>query len=274
MATEGDVNQGIMLGLSAIAETLLKMDTRLSKAEEKEEQKKEEEEEELEKSAFALEKASLIKEITEGVLAAIKQGGMEVEGKEPKSVGGRDAWPIDSRVVEEGRQVPVTLRTDTKEVQKPIQAMQKHMMNAEVPVVPEEEEIPPREVPPVPPEEDGSAEYPEEEDKYKEYPEQMKSLAKELIALKKSVAANEKSRNTEIQKGIEVGLQKLGYKKEMSTRPINKGLLGVEDISLMKSEPQGDVTDQLATLTWSQLAALRMRIEAGQTEGVPKELLR
>ena len=259
-------NEGVMLGLTALAEYLRKQD-------EKEKEEEEEEDEKLEKEAIAMEKASLVKEITQGVIAALKQGGMDVDGKSPKAVSGKDTWPMSGRPAAEDQESPVTLRTATDEVQKPIQAMQKHLMNQVSEPGMEEEEV----VPPVGPgmeEEEGSEEYPVEEDEFKEYPEQMKMLAKELKSIRKSLATKEQEVETRIQKGIEEHLNQLGYRKELSTRPINKGLFGAEETQIMKSSTNVDeFTDQLAGMTYLQLEELRQKVMSGQTEGIPREFI-
>ena len=114
-------NEGLMLALQANAEALQKMDKYFEKMDEEHEEVKEKErEEEMQKS-----KESLVKEISFATLELMKKENMELNADKFHQVShgdvfGRKMGDEDAQVDVEGK-----LRTDTGEVQKPIQAMLK-----------------------------------------------------------------------------------------------------------------------------------------------------
>ena len=86
-----------------------------------------------------------------------------------------------------------------------------------------------------------------------------------------------KAMETMVKAETEKRLQKMGFKEETSLqKPIIKNYdqIGVDGTQpIKKSEPAGDPVEQLADLSYKQLREMQFSIEAGQTDGVPQELL-
>ena len=86
-----------------------------------------------------------------------------------------------------------------------------------------------------------------------------------------------KAMETMVKAETEKRLQKMGFKEETSLqKPVMKhydtiGTDGTQPIK--KSEPVGDPVEQLADLSYKQLREMQFAIEAGNTDGVPQELL-
>lgn len=243
--------EGLTLGLASLGEILQKMSDRLEKQDmmdyADEEAKKKEEEE----KAAAMEKSAMIKSIAKEVVAMIKQEehGMPVDAASSKNVGGKDTWPIKG--ADEGA-ATVKLDSKTENVQKPIQAMQKH---DDVPMEGEEEM------------EEGAAEYPMEEDeKNDEAPDEMKAMYKELKKALGELNTLKKSMPSLIEEGVNDRLGKMGYKNatngSKSAPKVRK--LGAVDptrerlTDLNKSDDPKHMVRDLSALSWKELARLRV----------------
>ena len=253
------------LALNATAEVLQKfnsfLDTQISK--EENEKEKEEEEEELEKAATDYQ--TLIKDVAGAVVSMLKEKnfGMEVDGKDTKKVGGEDGWPMGPRLAEEDKEKAVKLNTDTKDVQKPIQA-------AAAPGDEKKED------------KKGTDEYPMEEDEKDEDEEEMKSFTpairkalKEAKTAVKELAELKKAIPNMIKEAADARLQKQGWREEKSTAPRTKSL-GVEtELPLKKSDEKSpDVVEELMKLSYRDLNRIQIAMQTGATDGLPEELTR
>jgi len=258
--------EGNGLALSAVAEVLQKMDARLAKAEEEEEEREEE-------KAAAIEKAALVKELASEVASMLKADqGMDVSGDErkAKTTGGSASNADDSESA-------ANISSKIEQQQNTIQAMQK--------ADDEDEDDADGAV-----DEEKAADNDDDEDedatkamKYKaddgddeddDDDDEMKSMQKELDSLRKQLAAFEGTMEKAVQEESENRLRKMGFKEETGLVAPQLSALGTDGTTpIVKSATEGDTVDQLANLSYGELRDLQMRIQAGDTNGVPKELL-
>lgn len=255
--------EGNGLALSAVAEVLQKMDARFSKAEEEEEDKREEED-------AAVEKSALVKELATEVANMLKADqGMDVNGGErkAKTTGGSSAKADDSESA-------ANISSKIEQQQNTIQAMRKGDDD----------------------DDDDAADYVDEkkaddddEDaddmdnkamKYKadddddDDDDEMKSMQKELDSLRKQLASFEQGLEKSVEDASEARLRKMGFREERGLVAPQIQALGTDGTTpLVKSADDGDTVDQLANLSYGELRALQMKIQAGDTTGVPRELL-
>tara|TARA_R110000765_G_scaffold331367_1_gene422145 strand:- start:33 stop:842 length:810 start_codon:yes stop_codon:yes gene_type:complete len=257
--------EGNGLALSAVAEVLHKMDARFTKAEEEDEEDKREDEE-------AVEKAALVKELATEVANMLKADqGMDVDGKErkAKTTGGSSSKSDDSESA-------ANISTKIEQQQNTILAMRKEGDD-------EDEDDADKYV-------DEKAADDEDEDddatkamKYKgDEPDEdaedddddMKSMQKELDSLRKQLAAFEGSIEKAVTDESEARLRKMGFREETGLVAPQLSALGTDGTTpLVKSATDGDTVDQLANLSYGELRTLQMKIQSGDTTGVPRELL-
>ena len=66
----------------------------------------------------------------------------------------------------------------------------------------------------------------------------------------------------------------MGFREETGLVAPQIAALGTDGTTpIVKAATEGDTVDQLANLSYGELRELQMRIQAGDTTGVPKELL-
>ena len=234
--------EGSNLALSAVAEVLHKMDARLSKEDERDEEEEEKREEEMEK-------ASLVKSIATEVFDMIKADqGMDVDGTKVRA-GTKMNGSTDDHAV------TVSDDHNISDVQATIQAMQK----AE-----DEEAFPAREDD----EEDKEAAYKSEKS------EDVQKMAQQLEDLQKQLASYEDTMQKQVQGETEERLRKMGFREEGGTIAPKRIDLGTDGTTpIVKQESNEDVAEQLANMSYKELRLLQTRIQGGDTEGVPRELL-
>jgi len=284
--------EGTNLALAAVAEVLQKMDDRLNKAEEQEDYSARLASEQNEMYQTHVEKTELVKAIAGEVLDVIKgvgesKQGMEVDGsgsrKAKASVGSSGTVTGGSNDDSKG----ITPNTDTKTVGQAIEAMQKQlqMIKAGYGMSKDEGENgdPDEETPEqkearlvqeaLEAEEDGSEEYPAGESGGK-FENAIQNLQKQMNNFQRNVG-------DKIVTESERRLAKMGFKEETSLqRPalihyddVNGVPLGIDGTTPVQKSESLDVADQLATMSYKQLRELQFKIENGETDGVPQELL-
>ena len=262
--------EGNGLALSAVAEVLQKMDARLEKEEADKKQ-----EEDIEEAA--VEKAALVKELATEVANMLKADqGMDVSGAErkAKTTGGTASSADDSESA-------ANIDTKIDHQQNTIQAMRKEGEKDAEEYVDEDEK---------------KAEAEEEDDeatdkgmKYKagddeegdaaddddEKPAtELENMQKELDSLRKQIAEFENGMEKAVQTESEDRLRKMGFREEVGLVAPQLTALGTDGTTpIVKSATESDTVDQLANLSYGELRELQMRIQAGDTTGVPKELL-
>jgi len=273
--------EGTNLALAAVAEVLQKMDARFSDEEDAMIRKAEEEEANADHTA-------LVKEIATAVVRVIKSDNeLGVDGTKVKSASGtgKSAGNADDG------EKKVTTDSKTESVQATIQAMLKDdgeegdgedddddEMNYARKAADKEKDYPKPEAA----SEDDAEEFrkegegADEEELEDDEAPAMKEMRKRLDALKKQVASYEGGIEKMVKVESEDRLRKMGFREETSlTAPkridIGLGLDGTTRIQ--KAQSQEDVVDQLTQLSYKQLRDMQTAIEAGQTEGLPRELI-
>jgi len=94
--------------------------------------------------------------------------------------------------------------------------------------------------------------------------------------LRKQIAGYEKNMQKSIKNETESRLRKMGFREDNGLqRPTRVDLgLGVDGTSTIKKQvAQGDTIDQLVNLSYKELRDMQTNIEAGKTEGLPRELV-
>ena len=282
--------EGNSLALSAVAEVLQKMEGRMLREEEMISKQMEEE-------SHATERDALIKAIAGEVVSVLKQGGMDVDGKKTRSAAKTPAYTADT-------EKPVSPTSKIEDQQATIQAMLK---NEGAKDDDDDDEYPKEEKGQDEDKEDDEetaqkgysmkgddtdedGEDSEGEPVNKEDDEEEddadkkgynKAMAKELDALRKQIAAYEAGMQKAVQDETETRLRKMGFKQETSLQrplqiegpaPSGLGIDGTSPIKKGGNSPE-DAAEQLMQLSYKDLRELQARIEMGQTDGVPSELL-
>jgi hypothetical protein len=242
--------EGSNLALAAVADVLRKMDERLSKAE------RDEDEDEEEKAAD-LEKAELIKSIASEVFGMLKSdNGLDVDGTKVRS-GGKVAQ--GTAADDSAKQVDPTRKIE--DVQATIQAMQLVKEGDED----EEDET------------DDEKEHPAEEEVEQGHGyKSVEELTKQLNDLQLQLQNVEGSMQKQVQTESEDRLRKMGFREETGLQAPKqiKYDLGTDGTTpIVKAQSEGDTVDQLVNLSYKELRELSARIQAGDTDGIPRELL-
>ena len=246
--------EGSNLALAAVADVLRKMDERLNKAEQDEVIAEEQ-------SAADIEKADLIKSIAAEVFNMVKSdNGMDVDGTKVRS-GAKVAAGLDAD--DSAKQVDATRKIEDQ--QATIQAMQK-ADESDDDDKEEDEEV--------------RNEHPkDEDDEDKEAGHGYKSvedLTKQLEQLQLQLNAYEGNIQKQVQSESEERLRKMGFREEtglQAPRQISYDLGTDGTTPIVKAQSEGDTVDQLANLSYKELRDIQTRIQAGETDGIPRELL-
>ena len=246
--------EGSNLALAAVADVLRKMDERLNKAEQDEVIAEEQ-------SAADIEKAELVKSIAAEVFGMIKSdNGLDVDGTKVRS-GQKIAQGNDAD--DAAKQVDATRKIEDQ--QATIQAMQK-ADESDDDDKEEDEEV--------------RNEHPkDEDDEDKEAGHGYKSvedLTKQLEQLQLQLNAYEGNIQKQVQSESEERLRKMGFREEtglQAPRQISYDLGTDGTTPIVKAQSEGDTVDQLANLSYKELRDIQTRIQAGETDGIPRELL-
>jgi len=258
--------EGTNLALAAVAEVLQKMDSRLSKEDAVEIER-------LQKAEAQDEQSRLVKAVAEEVFHLLKEGtnteekGLDVSGEARKAKAtGKTAANADD--AEKGAPV----NTKLEDQQNTIQAMYKADDDDEE----EEDDMEKGH------DDEEEEDFPVEEKTYKEdddeempEDEEMKSMKKQLDALKKQISEYEGNMEKAIADESQNRLRKMGFREErgLAAPAISNGM-GVDGTTVIQKAQNGvDVVDQLAGLSYNELRKIQQNIEMGNTDGVPRELL-
>ena len=251
--------EGNQLALAAVAEVLTKMDARLLKEEE------DSEEEEMEKAAEAQQDA-LVKSVADSVIAALKADqGMDVDGEKTRSASQGPSGQADE-------EKPASPTTKIEDQQATIQAMKKAEDDEEEEKFEEKAEDSKEEEEEEDAEKAGGMAKAEEDD---DEDDEMAAMKKELDALKKQIGDAEANIEKAVQAESENRLRKMGFREETSlVAPKLTHPLGTDGTTpIVKGDNPANTVDQLASLSYKELRELQQKIELGETDGVPRELI-
>jgi len=264
--------EGNQLALAAVAEVLQKMDARLLKEEE------DEEEEEMEKAAEQ-EKDALVKSVTQGVIAALKADqGMDVDGDKTRSASQGPAGQADE-------EKPANPTTKIEDQQATIQAMQKaddeeddedaEKANMKMKAEDDKEEDDDAEKADMAKAKAMGDDDDDDDDMEKAEDDTITAMRKELDALKKQLGDAESNIEKAVQEESESRLRKMGFREETSLQaPKLTHPLGTDGTTpIVKGDNPENTVDQLASLSYKELRDLQSKIEMGDTDGVPRELI-
>jgi len=266
--------EGNGLALSAVAEVLQKMDSRLTKAEELDDEEREDEDEKEAMQYAEMEKAELIKSIATEVTDLMKGVGESKQGMDVDGEHVRSATKAGTAKSADDSESPVNTNTDTKNVQGIIQAMQKelNLLKEGVPPWLADDDA----------EEEGSDAEVTEEEEDDDVENALQSMQKQILALKKNFAASGQGQSLEgiIKKESEDRLRKMGFREETSLQGPqlikydDPSMLGIDGTTPIKkaSNPENTV-EELMSLSYKQLRDMQTQIEMGQTDGLPQELV-
>ena len=264
--------EGTGLAMAAVAEVLQKMDGRLAKAENDEDEEREEEEQREEFEHAAMEKAMIIKAVSDEVVDLFKAGqyggerGMPV-GPTPDNKASATGPNKTGGASADDSETGVTIDSKTENVQHTIQAMQLQLASMSKDISDMEEEEAP----------DDDDDEESEDNIQAGYYGKLENMQKQIMELSKAQSSNNSMENM-IQKETESRLRKMGFREETSLqRPtrINYDAFGVDNIMpITKSgDSEEDTVNQLTNLSYKQLRDMQFSIENGNTDGVPQELL-
>lgn len=216
------------------------------------------------------------KTVSDTVLAAVKQvyAGMDVDATKAHNVDGGDVklppqnWPMSTREHKDvDKEEVAKVRADTKSVQNPIQAMQKHDVmykDEDMPLKPDE-----------------TSEYPVEEDENKDKPtlEDMQKAYAQLKALKDEVTNIKKSYQKDVEKAVDTKLKTFGIHEEKSfaTKIVKSPEIGASEVPIQKSiDTTKDPADVLKKVRTADLMNEWLKSKGfalGGTSSVPQEVM-
>ena len=264
--------EGTNLALAAVAEVLQKMDDRLAK----------EEHDAIasaEASAAEAAKADLVKSVASEVVALLKEGGdqgMDVSGDDRKAQstgkGPQDADDSESaanvatKIEDQQNTIQAAYHGDEDDDKKEKgmykeddddedgseKAMKKDDDDDKADDIPESEEK-------------GMDDDKDDDDKEK--------MQKQLESLQKQLAETQSNMQKAIQSESEDRLRKMGFREEIGLQAPQQIGLGVDSTTPIQKSAAVDTPDQLAELSYSELRNMQHKIESGDTDGLPRELL-
>tara|TARA_A100001011_G_C14249965_1_gene817370 strand:+ start:500 stop:1342 length:843 start_codon:yes stop_codon:yes gene_type:complete len=267
--------EGNTLAMGAVAEVLQKMDERLSKAEEAEE---EENEKAMEKAAHD----ELAKSITSMVLSNLQKEdpdnklGLDTDGSKGRPAKATAPGPQDT-------DKPVSPTSDIEEQQNYIQASEDSLKKEEDDDDTEKMKMKAEhgddDTDKMESGDDDDMEKADDDDEDSEKmdkaedDDEMENMKKEIESLKKQLEGA-------VQTETEARLRKMGFREENGLQrpqvftPDTPSALGTDGSTpIVKSQNSGDTVDQLSGLSYKQLRDIQHKIESGDTDGVPRELL-
>ena len=264
--------EGTNLALAAVAEVLSKMDDRLAKEEHDAFAN-------AEASAAEAAKADLVKYVASEVVALLTEGGdqgMDVSGDDRKAQstgkGPQDADDSESaanvatKIEDQQNTIQAAYHGDEDDDKKD-KAMEKGAHDDED----KEEKGMYKED-----DDDKADDIPESEEKGMDDDDDddMEKMQKQLASLQKQLAETQANIQNAVQSESEERLRKMGFREENGLQaPKVMNGLGVDSTTPIQKSATVDTPDQLAELSYSELRNLQHKIESGETDGLPKELL-
>ena len=252
--------EGSNLALAAVADVLAKMDNRLSKADQEEEFVEEQ-------KAADIEKSELIKSIATEVYGLIKADqGMDVDGTKVRS---------GKKIAQGGSADDSATTVDATRSIGDQQGIIQAMVKAE-----EDDEEDDEDNPRHPVDEEASVDKADDDDDEKSKGgygmKSYEELNKQMEVLKSQLASYEDNIQKQVQTESENRLRKMGFREETSlTAPKQIQYdLGTDGTTpIVKAASDEDTVDQLVNMSYKDLREIQTRIQAGETDGIPRELL-
>tara|TARA_R100001594_G_scaffold71235_2_gene105766 strand:- start:25 stop:858 length:834 start_codon:yes stop_codon:yes gene_type:complete len=264
--------EGTNLALAAVAEVLQKMDDRLAK----------EEHEAIasaEASAAEAAKADLVKSVASEVVALLKEGGdqgMDVSGDDRKAQstgkGPQDADDSESaanvatKIEDQQNTIQAAYHGDEDDDKK-----EKGMYKED-----DDDEDGSEKAMKKDDDDDDADDIPESEEKGMDDDKDdndMEKMQKHLESLQKQLAETQSNMQKAIQSESEERLRKMGFREENGLQAPQQIGLGVDSTTPIQKSTAVDTPDQLAELSYSELRNMQHKIESGDTDGLPRELL-
>ena len=237
--------EGNTLGLTAVADVLQKMEARLEKAEEFEQEEDLQLAEEEQYNA-------LVKGVAQEVIAMIKadnEVGIDVE---EKKVGGTKL--SDSNADDGSTTVDAAKGTPTADAQDTIVSKA------------EEDD-----------DDKNGRDKKEDDDDDDNGSDEYVAMKKQLEDLQKQVASYQDNIQKSTDNQVAARLERMGFREEnglAAPKIIPDEALGTEsETFISKAEQTEDVVEQLSKLSFKELRTLQERVQSGDTEGIPTELL-
>ena len=260
--------EGNTLALTAVAEVLQKMDERFVRDDEAVIAKQEEDQANDARTA-------MVKAIASEVYGMMKADqGMDVDGTKVRS-------GTKAKGHGEDKEYPVSPTTNIADQQATIQAQDEEEEDKPTKGMYEggddDKENPEEEVGKAQDEDEEDIKHArddENEDDDKEESD-VQAMAKELAALKKQLETTEVNMQKAVQTESENRLRKMGFREEIGLQaPSITNPLGIDGTTpIVKGSSGVDTVDDLAKLSYSELRNMQAKIEMGQTEGLPREIV-
>jgi hypothetical protein len=249
--------EGNTLGLSAVADVLQKMEARLEKAEEYEY------EEDL-MLAEDEQYGALIQGVAQEVIAMIKADNEVGIDPTEKKVGGTKL--SDGSADDSSETVDDATGTPTKDAQDTIVGGKEvNVAKMSRKLLKEDEE------------EETEEERRRREEEKEPNQNEIVQMKKQLEDLQKQVAGYQEAIKKSDDGEVVQRLERMGFREEKglaAPKLIPDSTLGVEsETFISKAEEQEDIVDQLSKLSFRDLRTLQERVQRGDTEGIPVELL-
>ena len=243
--------EGNTLGLTAVADVLQKMEARLEKAEEFE---KEEDLQLAEEEQYN----ALVKGVAQEVIAMIKadnEVGIDVE---EKKVGGTKL--SDSNADDGSTTVDAATGTPTADAQDTIVSKM-----GKKPLMKDDDE------------DKNGRDKKDDDDDDENGSDEYVAMKKQLEDLQKQVASYQDNIQKSTDSQVAARLERMGFREEnglAAPKIIPDEALGTEsETFISKAEQTEDVVEQLSKLSFKELRTLQERVQSGDTEGIPTELL-
>ena len=261
--------EGNTLALTAVAEVLQKMDERFVRDDEAVIAKQEEDQANDARTA-------MVKAIASEVYGMMKADqGMDVDGTKVRSgtkmkgSGEDKETPVSPTTNIADQQATIQAQDEDEDEDKPTKGMYKGGDD--------DKEYPEEEVGKAQDEDEEDIKHArddENEDDDKEESD-VQAMAKELAALKKQLETTEVNMQKAVQTESENRLRKMGFREEIGLQaPSITNPLGIDGTTpIVKGNSAGDTVDDLAKLSYSELRNMQAKIEMGQTEGLPREIV-
>jgi hypothetical protein len=263
--------EGNTLALTAVAEVLQKMDDRFVREDETYIAKQEEDQAHDARTA-------MVKAIASEVYGMMKADqGMDVDGTKVRSgtkakgQGEDKEYPVSPTTNIADQQATIQAQKDEDEYPEKEETVKKGTNGDEEP----EDDENPRKMYKTGTDKDEDDELDKDNEDDEDEDATVKAMAKELASLRKQLETTEVNMQKAVQSESENRLRKMGFREEIGLQaPQLTNPLGIDGTTpIVKGNSTGNTVDDLAKLSYSELRNMQAKIEMGQTEGLPREIV-